>query len=59
MTPVETARHIAALPQERGGDFEFTVREIVAMGRTPYQRAFAGRAPPTGRWWTRPWTRWG
>ncbi|MEY9950289.1 ABC transporter ATP-binding protein [Kitasatospora sp. GAS1066B] len=42
MTPVEAARHIAALPQERGGDFEFTVREIVAMGRAPYQRAFAG-----------------
>ncbi|MGC0317155.1 ABC transporter ATP-binding protein [Kitasatospora acidiphila] len=42
MTPVEAARHIAALPQERGGDFEFTAREIVAMGRAPYQRAFAG-----------------
>ncbi|GAB2719930.1 ABC transporter ATP-binding protein [Kitasatospora kifunensis] len=42
MTPTETARHIAALPQERGGDFEFTVREVVAMGRAPYQRAFAG-----------------
>ncbi|MFE5587747.1 ABC transporter ATP-binding protein [Kitasatospora sp. NPDC056531] len=42
MTPVETARHIAALPQERGSDFEFTVREIVAMGRSPYKRAFAG-----------------
>ncbi|MGW7350646.1 ABC transporter ATP-binding protein [Streptomyces sp. NPDC054784] len=36
------ARHVAALPQERGGDFELTVREIVAMGRTPYKRAFAG-----------------
>ncbi|MGF1425415.1 ABC transporter ATP-binding protein [Kitasatospora sp. LaBMicrA B282] len=42
MTPVEAARRIAALPQERGSDFEFTVREIVAMGRAPYQRAFAG-----------------
>ncbi|NGO12671.1 ABC transporter ATP-binding protein [Streptomyces sp. HC44] len=42
MSPVQTARHVAALPQERGGDFELTVREVVAMGRTPYKRAFAG-----------------
>ncbi|MFF1874056.1 ABC transporter ATP-binding protein [Kitasatospora herbaricolor] len=41
MSAVETARQIAALPQERGGDFEFTVREVVAMGRSPYKRAFA------------------
>ncbi|GHH71645.1 ABC transporter ATP-binding protein [Kitasatospora indigofera] len=42
MSTAETARHIAALPQERGGDFEFTVCEVVAMGRSPYKRAFAG-----------------
>ncbi|WP_354637460.1 ABC transporter ATP-binding protein [Kitasatospora camelliae] len=42
MTAPEAARHIAALPQERGSDFEFTVREVVAMGRSPYKRAFAG-----------------
>ena len=42
MAPVRSARHVAALPQERGGDFELTVREVVAMGRTPYKRAFAG-----------------
>ncbi|MFF5018961.1 ABC transporter ATP-binding protein [Streptomyces sp. NPDC001165] len=42
LTPVESARHIAALPQERGTDFELSVREVVAMGRTPYKRAFAG-----------------
>ncbi|MFE2407205.1 ABC transporter ATP-binding protein [Kitasatospora sp. NPDC059408] len=41
ISPAESARHIAALPQERGGDFELTVREVVAMGRTPYKRAFA------------------
>ncbi|WP_395293613.1 ABC transporter ATP-binding protein [Kitasatospora hibisci] len=41
LTPAQSARHIAALPQERGGDFELTVREVVAMGRTPYKRAFA------------------
>ncbi|MFJ7071218.1 ABC transporter ATP-binding protein [Streptomyces sp. NPDC098781] len=42
LTPARSARHVAALPQERGGDFELTVREVVAMGRTPYKRAFAG-----------------
>ncbi|MFJ4788746.1 ABC transporter ATP-binding protein [Streptomyces sp. NPDC088794] len=42
MSPVRSARHVAALPQERGTDFELTVREVVAMGRTPYKRAFAG-----------------
>ncbi|MEU9625061.1 ABC transporter ATP-binding protein [Streptomyces sp. NPDC088251] len=42
LPPAEAARHIAALPQERGSEFELTVREIVAMGRTPYKRAFAG-----------------
>ncbi|EPH44317.1 ABC transporter ATP-binding protein [Streptomyces aurantiacus] len=42
LSPARTARHVAALPQERGGDFELTVREVVAMGRTPYKRAFAG-----------------
>ncbi|MFH8985389.1 ABC transporter ATP-binding protein [Streptomyces varsoviensis] len=41
LSAVESARRIAALPQERGGDFELTVREVVAMGRTPYKRAFA------------------
>ncbi|MFC9327107.1 ABC transporter ATP-binding protein [Kitasatospora sp. NPDC057015] len=41
MSTAQSARHIAALPQERGDDFEFTVREVVAMGRSPYKRAFA------------------
>ncbi|MCX4825743.1 ABC transporter ATP-binding protein [Streptomyces sp. NBC_01142] len=48
LTPVQTARHVAPLPQERGGDFELTVREVVAMGRTPYKRAFTGE-DATGR----------
>ncbi|MFD4393249.1 ABC transporter ATP-binding protein [Kitasatospora sp. NPDC058397] len=42
LRPAQSARHIAALPQERGGDFELSVREVVAMGRTPYKRSFAG-----------------
>ncbi|MEV0371281.1 ABC transporter ATP-binding protein [Streptomyces sp. NPDC050636] len=42
LTPGQAARHVAALPQERGSDFELTVREVVTMGRTPYKRAFAG-----------------
>ena len=41
MSPARSARYVAALPQERGEDFELTVREVVAMGRTPYKRPFA------------------
>ncbi|WP_059008230.1 ABC transporter ATP-binding protein [Streptomyces specialis] len=42
LAPRRAARHIAALPQERGADIELTVREVVALGRTPYLGAFAG-----------------
>ncbi|MGW1077314.1 ABC transporter ATP-binding protein [Streptomyces sp. NPDC002537] len=42
LTAAESARLVAALPQERGSDFELSVRAVVAMGRTPYKRAFAG-----------------
>ncbi|MFJ1708815.1 ABC transporter ATP-binding protein [Kitasatospora sp. NPDC088346] len=44
LAPAESARHIAALPQERGGDFELTVAQVVALGRIPYQRAFAAES---------------
>jgi iron complex transport system ATP-binding protein len=37
------ARLLAALPQEAGCDFDFTVAEVVAMGRLPHQRG-SGRA---------------
>lgn len=33
----ETARRIAVVPQEQLGDFEFTVAQVVAMGRTPHK----------------------
>jgi energy-coupling factor transporter ATP-binding protein EcfA2 len=49
LTARQAARHVAALPQERGTDFELSVREVVAMGRTPYQRAFAGEDPEDRR----------
>ncbi|MEU9125071.1 ABC transporter ATP-binding protein [Streptomyces sp. NPDC048506] len=39
----EGARLLAALPQEAGTEFDFTVAEIVAMGRLPHQRG-SGRA---------------
>ncbi|MGW1376878.1 ABC transporter ATP-binding protein [Streptomyces sp. NPDC002446] len=42
LSAAQSARHVAALPQERQSDFELTVHEVVAMGRTPYKRAFAG-----------------
>ncbi|SFF59750.1 iron complex transport system ATP-binding protein [Actinacidiphila alni] len=41
LSPAESARRVAALPQERGGGSELSVRDVVAMGRVPHQRAFA------------------
>ncbi|MDT0550394.1 ABC transporter ATP-binding protein, partial [Streptomyces lonegramiae] len=34
------ARRVAAVLQEAAGDFELTVFDMVAMGRTPYKRSF-------------------
>ncbi|MBP2404420.1 ABC transporter ATP-binding protein [Streptomyces syringium] len=42
LSPREGARRLAALPQESASEFDFTVGEIVAMGRLPHQSA-AGR----------------
>lgn len=36
----ELAREVAFLPQSPASSFEFTVREVVALGRHPYQGAF-------------------
>ena len=38
----ETARRIAAVLQEQPSDFALSVQEIVALGRTPHGRGFAG-----------------
>lgn len=38
----ETAQHIAAVLQEQPNDFALTVEEIVALGRSPHKRGFAG-----------------
>ncbi len=48
LSPREGARRLAALPQEAGADFDFTVREVVAMGRLPHQRS-TGRANAADR----------
>ncbi|GGT58427.1 ABC transporter ATP-binding protein [Streptomyces kurssanovii] len=37
----EGARRLAALPQEVVAEFDFTVHEVVAMGRLPHQRSVA------------------
>ncbi|MEU0126399.1 MULTISPECIES: ABC transporter ATP-binding protein [unclassified Streptomyces] len=36
------ARTVAAVTQEPGAEFDLTVREVVAMGRTPHKRLLAG-----------------
>ncbi|MFI6521511.1 ABC transporter ATP-binding protein [Spirillospora sp. NPDC050679] len=36
------ARRLAAVLQETPGDFELTVYDVAAMGRSPYKRAFEG-----------------
>ncbi|MFC9948464.1 ABC transporter ATP-binding protein [Streptomyces pratensis] len=41
MTVRESARRLAALPQEAAAEFDFTVAEIVAMGRLPHQGPMA------------------
>ncbi|MFE7537228.1 ABC transporter ATP-binding protein [Streptomyces rhizosphaericola] len=37
----EAARRLAALPQDAVAEFDFTVAELVAMGRTPHQGPMA------------------
>ncbi|MFJ8193803.1 ABC transporter ATP-binding protein [Streptomyces sp. NPDC096094] len=41
MSTRESARRLAALPQEAVAEFDFTVAEVVAMGRLPHQGAVA------------------
>ncbi|WKX71136.1 ABC transporter ATP-binding protein [Streptomyces sp. XD-27] len=48
LTAREGARRLAALPQESASEFDFTVAEVVAMGRLPHQRA-AGRVTDADR----------
>jgi len=38
----DTARKVAAVLQEQPTDFALTVREIVALGRTPHRNGFGG-----------------
>jgi iron complex transport system ATP-binding protein len=40
----ETARRVAVVLQERVGDLDFSVREVVHMGRTPHKTLFDGEA---------------
>ncbi|MEU1419017.1 ABC transporter ATP-binding protein [Kitasatospora sp. NPDC005751] len=46
----EAARRVAALPQEHSAEFDFTVAEVVGMGRLPHRGGFARpTAEDTGR----------
>nr|WP_189867393.1 ABC transporter ATP-binding protein [Streptomyces poonensis] len=41
----QLARTVAAVVQEPGADVDLTVREVVAMGRTPHKRLLDGDTP--------------
>lgn len=41
----QLARTVAAVVQEPGADFDLSVREVVAMGRTPHKRLLSGDTP--------------
>ncbi|MEV7084146.1 ABC transporter ATP-binding protein [Streptomyces sp. NPDC093516] len=41
----QVARKVAAVVQESSADFDLTVREVVAMGRTPHKRLLDGDTP--------------
>ncbi len=41
----EIAREVALVPQELSVPFDFTVREMVMLGRTPYVRHLRGMTP--------------
>ncbi|MFJ8691404.1 ABC transporter ATP-binding protein [Streptomyces roseolilacinus] len=43
------ARTLAAVVQEPGADFDLTVRDVVAMGRTPHKRLLDGDTAEDGR----------
>ncbi|MBE3574382.1 MAG: ABC transporter ATP-binding protein [Firmicutes bacterium] len=45
LDPRQIARRIAVVPQAAESDFEFTVYEMVAMGRNPHLKAFAAPGP--------------
>ncbi|KUE74424.1 ABC transporter [Candidatus Methanomethylophilus sp. 1R26] len=48
MAKKDIAREIAAVPQGNEIRFSFTVRDIVAMGRMPFQRQFEGESSSDG-----------
>lgn len=43
-----TAQLVASVPQETSFDFDFSVREIVEMGRTPYRKRLRRNSDPNG-----------
>lgn len=45
MRPRDVARQLAVVAQETAVGFEFTVEEVVALGRTPHLRPLRGETP--------------
>jgi iron complex transport system ATP-binding protein len=44
ISPAESARSIAVVPQQAATDFDFTCEEVVTMGRSPHLKPFRGES---------------
>ncbi len=45
LAPIEIARRVAFVPQSEVAAFEFSVEDVVLMGRHPYRQRFGGATP--------------
>lgn len=44
LTPLERAKRLAFVPQQEPTAFDYTVRDVVLMGRHPYRKRFRGES---------------
>lgn len=51
MSPKEAARHIAVVGQFNELAFDFSVQDMVLMGRSPHKKMWRAIPKPTTSWW--------
>ena len=54
----ESARRIAVVAQHNYYNFEFSVQDVVMMGRRPHKRPWTGTTPTISGRWPRRWSWW-